>query len=391
MLTELGEDIPSDYYEQPYFEVWKRWMDKVIGKPYVPKAPATTEQVKPSSEVSTPEKVLPKPKPEPAKEPVSVEVPPKEEQEAKTKWESGSVGVDGDRMSVIQKAYPSMGLQQQLQFMSREFNELPPEIVEVLKEKEEPKKEEPKKEEPKKEEPKKEEPKKEEPKKEEPKKGNEEDELIEHLVKTDKLGPEDTGKYIYDAKDRGRIEDIVSKGKAQGGMARSLALSHQQANSIQTAYKAWRRYNAAADANEHEIAKIFHDRMKELVTIGKLGELEVLNEKQAIDAIAHSKQALISHIYQNINEYTKSIYNDNYWQGPQQVWAALDRMGVGWSISDTNYIHDAGKPVGKRWKFVVEAKTETGRPITAWGVLTASGAGSVEDPLDKYDITVVLS
>jgi len=93
-------------------------------------------------------------------------------------------------MSIIKSVYPEMGLQMQLQFLSRKFEELPPEVKKVLIEKaKEPKKAPVSKPKPA--------PKK-EPTKIPP--GKEEENLIEYLVQNDKLGPEDAGKYVYDRK-----------------------------------------------------------------------------------------------------------------------------------------------------------------------------------------------
>ena len=48
-------------------------------------------------------------------------------------------------------------------------------------------------------------------------------------------------------------------------------------------------------------------------------------------------------------------------------------------------------PQGKRWTFEINFTDNTGKPKKIFGNLTAAGAGSVQDPLEKYDITVVLS
>jgi len=66
----------------------------------------------------------------------------------------------------------------------------------------------------------------------------------------------------------------------------TLSLAMTQANRIGGAYKAWRRYNAAADNNYHEIAAIFYERMKHLVSVGKFAELKVsMKEVASIDYI----------------------------------------------------------------------------------------------------------
>lgn len=79
------------------------------------------------------------------------------------------------------------------------------------------------------------------------------------------------------------------------------------------------------------------------------------------------------------------IFSDDYWEGKNRVLSALsgicEKQGWGWEINSTRYEHENGKPVRKRWTLrVTDGRRET------FGLLVASGAGTVSDPLDRYDI-----
>jgi hypothetical protein len=45
-------------------------------------------------------------------------------------------------------------------------------------------------------------------------------------------------------------------------------------------------------------------------------------------------------------------------------------------------------PQRKTWKFEIRFTNPKGKQNVMYGALVAAGAGSVKDPLDRYDITV---
>ena len=80
---------------------------------------------------------------------------------------------------------------------------------------------------------------------------------------------------------------------------------------------------------------------------------------------------------------TKGSHSDQYWEGVKAVWEALAAAGVSVTILEAKYREDeSGTPCEKKWTFQAEVEG-----FTFTGVLTAHGAGSVKDPLDRYDIS----
>ncbi len=88
-----------------------------------------------------------------------------------------------------------------------------------------------------------------------------------------------------------------------------------------------------------------------------------------------------------IGATSKGFFSDESWTGVHNVWNAIRNMGVDLDVTSADYQHDSqGRPVRKVWGFTVtvDQKSYVGR-------LVASGAGSVEDPLSRYDITAYVS
>ena len=90
--------------------------------------------------------------------------------------------------------------------------------------------------------------------------------------------------------------------------------------------------------------------------------------------------------------YTKGFFTDDSWRPVHQIWKAMTSAAIDWEVTDTEYRkNDEGRPASKRWKFEVNFNDKSGRPKTLHGVVIAAGAGSVEDPLDRYDLVAYVS
>jgi len=108
-----------------------------------------------------------------------------------------------------------------------------------------------------------------------------------------------------------------------------------------------------------------------------------------------SRQTLLRRLYKDIEPITRGFFRDNSWQSVKKVWNHFDRLDLNWHITDNYYgnghYDKTVPPERKRWHFEINFKNEKGNPNKIVGTLTAAGAGSVEDPLSRYDITVVMS
>jgi len=88
------------------------------------------------------------------------------------------------------------------------------------------------------------------------------------------------------------------------------------------------------------------------------------------------------------HEAIKGFFDDDSWQGIQQIWNAFNQAGLDWNIAGSDYYPNGDNPMGgKIWKIEVNFTNNRGKPTTLYGTVTAAGAGTVEDPLARYDIT----
>lgn len=106
-----------------------------------------------------------------------------------------------------------------------------------------------------------------------------------------------------------------------------------------------------------------------------------------------SKRQAAKKVNTILSAASKGLFRDQSWEAVNKVWKELDRAGIDYNITHTEYMNDPNTrmPNAKMWKFEVPFQNEKFRPAILFGVLTAHGAGSVEDPLDRYDITAYVS
>ena len=72
-----------------------------------------------------------------------------------------------------------------------------------------------------------------------------------------------------------------------------------------------------------------------------------------------------------------------------KVFKVFESMGLDWSIVKAEY-DGSMPPQRKTWYFEISFVDKLGKPKRIGGNLTAAGAGRVEDPLERYDISLVL-
>jgi hypothetical protein len=121
------------------------------------------------------------------------------------------------------------------------------------------------------------------------------------------------------------------------------------------------------------------------------------NTKTGLGLDGMSKQRVKTFLYKITKKWTHNrLYKDDYWQGPQGVWKEFNDANVNWQIDRSEYykdphgISDPMVNVGKRWYFTVFFDNDKGKHIKMNGQLIAAGAGSVEDPLDRYDLVFIV-
>jgi hypothetical protein len=96
-------------------------------------------------------------------------------------------------------------------------------------------------------------------------------------------------------------------------------------------------------------------------------------------------------VHRLIEPYTHDFYTDNDWSNIQKLFKILNDAGINYTMTDASYYHDEhNRPMGKIWKLEIYFTNNNNKPTTLYGTLTAHGAGTIEDPTSKYDVTFIV-
>lgn len=89
--------------------------------------------------------------------------------------------------------------------------------------------------------------------------------------------------------------------------------------------------------------------------------------------------------------YGGGVHRDQDWAAVHLVFNAMREHGVDVVVDRSEYAWKDEKMDSKSWWFTVTYPGRGGAPVELKGKLTAQGAGSVANPLSRYDITTVVS
>ena len=95
-----------------------------------------------------------------------------------------------------------------------------------------------------------------------------------------------------------------------------------------------------------------------------------------------------------VDSFTKNkIYSDTSWQPIRAMFKLLQDAGIEYVISKTEYQKNqySEEPTSKRWSVEISFKNDKQIDSKLYLNIVAGGAGSVQDPLGKYDLVVTLS
>lgn len=113
-------------------------------------------------------------------------------------------------------------------------------------------------------------------------------------------------------------------------------------------------------------------------------------EDEMVDVPVISDAKLKSLVYKISQKYTTKFYADDSWMPVTEMIREINSVVPVLNMMGSEYDNEQ-PPKYKRWKFEGDFRDPNGRNRKAYATLTASGAGSVEDPLGRYDLTFVFS
>ena len=126
--------------------------------------------------------------------------------------------------------------------------------------------------------------------------------------------------------------------------------------------------------------------------------VQLLAEANNVDGSANSldgktKQQAMKIVNKIFAPLTKGIHTDQYWKGVSAIWDAMSKANVSYTQTGSEYKKDKDSNVNtsKIWNFEVTFNDAKGKEQIIHGRVVASGAGSVKDPLDKYDVVAYVN
>jgi len=113
--------------------------------------------------------------------------------------------------------------------------------------------------------------------------------------------------------------------------------------------------------------------------------IKVAEEISAINEM--SKQRAKTYVNKLMDKHSKGIFSDEYWSPVQNIFKDLSEANIDYVVDKAEYKKDdKGIPTSKRWNLTINFTDKNGKDQKLTALIIASGAGSVEDPLDKYDV-----
>lgn len=113
-----------------------------------------------------------------------------------------------------------------------------------------------------------------------------------------------------------------------------------------------------------------------------------------------SKANAKNFVMSKTNKFTKGFFSDEYWKPVNQVYKELTKLHINWVGTGATYEQErvelsdrshASVPIRKIWTFEIKFRNNRDKPDVLFGRMVAAGAGPVESPLDRYDVTLTVS
>lgn len=111
-----------------------------------------------------------------------------------------------------------------------------------------------------------------------------------------------------------------------------------------------------------------------------------------------TKQTAIRYIYKKVNHLISGFFSDDNWSNVMKVFDAINSLGCKfeWEVKNGGY-HDVKNSYGeitskyKQYDLTISFTNVNDKQIKIIGQLIATGAGTIEDIFQKYDIALILN
>ena len=108
-----------------------------------------------------------------------------------------------------------------------------------------------------------------------------------------------------------------------------------------------------------------------------------------------SNKTAASKVNKLMASLSHGLFSDQSWEAINAIFEALGKAGMAATVVSAKYggQQDTGNgmPKFKEWQISIPFTNKSGRPTLLTGQITAHGAGSIEQPLNRYDITAYVA
>lgn len=108
-----------------------------------------------------------------------------------------------------------------------------------------------------------------------------------------------------------------------------------------------------------------------------------------------SNQVAAKRVNKLLSVLSKGIFSDESWQAINNIFSKLKEAGIEVDLLKTAYgghkDSQTGMPTFKQWDISIPFTNNKGKQVELIGQITAHGAGTTEDPLQRYDITAYVT
>jgi hypothetical protein len=119
---------------------------------------------------------------------------------------------------------------------------------------------------------------------------------------------------------------------------------------------------------------------------------EIVEGQSGSSLDGKSKSAARNYLHKLIGNRFNGFFSDQGWRPVKWFYSEMNRQGIDWKSTDNFYSKDkSGRPNRKTWKLEISFVDNRGKKQILYGNIVAAGAGSVDDPLSKYDLTFNVS
>lgn len=128
--------------------------------------------------------------------------------------------------------------------------------------------------------------------------------------------------------------------------------------------------------------------------IKKANQEENTSSNKVINVLDGKSNSMAkNYVNKLIDPYTKGIFSDEYWAPVHKIFSVLNENNINYELQKSEYLRSNidNKMIAKVWRFEINFTNNNGKPSVIYGNITASGAGSVQDPLSKYDLVAYVS